>query len=111
MLDSLFSLLTLILNTPLFYLIGLLIVLGYIYAATQRQMRQIRWNAHHRQPHQRNDFTQVRMATRHSEAVLCDECGRNVDHIAVRHTEGGERLLLCHSCSKQFGKMQRALYH
>jgi len=109
MLDSAFSLLMFILNMPSFYLIGLLIVLGYFYVAIQRHMRRMQWNTQYRRSHQGNGFTHVRMATRHSEAVLCDECGRNINRVAVRHTEDGDRLLLCHTCSKEYGRMQRAM--
>lgn len=106
MLDSLFSWLTFILNTPLFYLIILLLVLGYFGVATQRHLWRMHAIYQMGGVRHTNRSTFVRMARRHSEAVMCDECGRNIDHIAVRHTEEGERLLLCHSCSKQYGKMQ-----
>lgn len=109
MLDSFFSWLTFIVNTPLFYLIVLFLVLGYIYVATQWQVRLMQWTSHHGR--QGNRFTHVRMAKQHSEAVACDHCGSLIDHIAVRHTEDGDRLILCHSCSKAYGKAQRALYH
>src|SRR5437660_7182474 len=98
MLNSLFSLLTFICNTPLLFLIILFLALGYIYVVMQRDLWRTQGMTRLSGVRHANHATHVRMARRHSEAVLCDECRRNVDHIAVRHTEEGDRLLLCHSC-------------
>lgn len=95
-------------HTPLFYIVCLFIFVGYLYVSTRRQMRRI---LHGQQPpmqgRQAHGFTQVRMAARHSDAVICQSCGRNVNRIAVKHIEGN-KVLLCHSCARKHGQAQRA---
>lgn len=99
--------LTIVLNTPLFYVACLLLFVGYIFAATRRQTQQLQRGLPPLQvQHQRG--SQVRLVERHSEAVTCGQCGKVVNHVAVRHQTKAGQVLLCQRCSKHYGRTQRA---
>lgn len=114
--NALSQFLTIVLNSPLFYVGCLLLFVGYVFAATGRQMRRLQRGSFPtplqsgqspmQVQHQRG--AQVHLTKHHSEAVACGHCGKLVNHVAVRHQTKAGQVLLCQSCSKHYGRAQRS---
>lgn len=92
MVNALTYLVAFVFNTPLFYLICLVVVVGYMYHVTQQDMKALR-----------NDEAPfvTRASARQSLTGICERCGHQARQLHTVPFSNGS-MQLCQGCAKQF---------